>query len=366
MRIHITLVGGQTYPVYLGIKADNPDKIIMIHSDQTIKESQRIMDEFPNIPMTYKKLHPTNQNSVQFDARKIIKNLKKNHVEGTEYTLNITGGTKIWALVMYIEAKESGLPFKFIYVDQTCLVSDLDDTKGYQQFEIDDIETVLRLNGIKNHEYINVANFNEEDKKVCSKVYELIKLNTRAFFNLVKSAREDEYSSKWNFNGNSLSWDKEKHKITFKINNRVEELCSPHVEQLVVYAGWFEYKIASILKNWEHTKEVYMGVNIENNQNEIDIIINAGPRLVFVECKTKIFKITDLDKFDSAARKYSGTATIKLFVQNENLNEEVLDKCSRSKICAFSLADYGGLFGERVEENLFKMLDNALLKMQTR
>ena len=365
MKTHITLVGGQTYPVYLGIKYDLPDKVIMIRSKDTENESERIMNEFPSIPVTYKNLHPTSHNSVQNDVRKIIRNLKKNHIEGNEYTLNITGGTKIWALVMYIEAKESALPFKFIYVDQTCLVSDLDDTKGYQQFEIDSIETVFRLNGITKHEFVNINDVSNDDKDICVRVEGLIKMNKGIFLKLVKQARDDEFSDQCNVYNNYLKWDRSGNKITIKINNKVEEFKSPNVGKLVINAGWFEYKVASILKNWKYTKEMYLGVNIENNQNEIDIIINAGERLVFVECKTKIFAITDLDKFNEAARKYSGTATVKLFVQNERLDDGVRKKCKRT-ISAFSFEENGGLFNDRTKESLFKLLDDALSETQTK
>jgi Holliday junction resolvase-like predicted endonuclease len=313
----------------------------------------------------YKELHPTNQNSVQNDVRKIIRNLKKNHIEGNEYTLNITGGTKIWALVMYIEAKESGLPFKFIYVDQTCLVSDLDDTKGYQQFEIDSIETVLRLNGIAKHEFVNIKDVSPEDKDICARVEGLIKMNKGVFLNLVKQAREDQYSNRWKCGNNYLNWDRTSNKITIKINNKIEELQSINVEKLVIKAGWFEYKVASILNTWKYTKEMYLGVNIEDNQNEIDIIINAGEKLVFVECKTKIFAITDLDKFNEVARKYSGTATVKLFVQNERLEDDVREKCKRG-ISAFSFEENGGMFNEKVKENLFELLDAAMLETHTK
>ena len=44
-NIHITLVGGQTTPVYQGIIATNPDKVILIHSEQTETEANRIYAE---------------------------------------------------------------------------------------------------------------------------------------------------------------------------------------------------------------------------------------------------------------------------------------------------------------------------------
>ena len=42
MRIHITLVGGQMMPVYLGIKNTNPDKIVLIHSSDSSQNAKQI------------------------------------------------------------------------------------------------------------------------------------------------------------------------------------------------------------------------------------------------------------------------------------------------------------------------------------
>lgn len=44
-HIHISLIGGQSYPVYLGIADLNPDGIILIHSSQSREEAERIQQE---------------------------------------------------------------------------------------------------------------------------------------------------------------------------------------------------------------------------------------------------------------------------------------------------------------------------------
>ena len=44
-HVHITLVGGQPAPVYNGIVATMPDKIIFVHSPQSEEEMKRISTE---------------------------------------------------------------------------------------------------------------------------------------------------------------------------------------------------------------------------------------------------------------------------------------------------------------------------------
>ena len=40
LKVHIALVGGQPYPIFLGIKEFRPDKVIMVCSDQ--RDADRI------------------------------------------------------------------------------------------------------------------------------------------------------------------------------------------------------------------------------------------------------------------------------------------------------------------------------------
>ena len=45
MKVHITLVGGQPAPVYNGIVATQPDKIVYVYSDESREIAERISDE---------------------------------------------------------------------------------------------------------------------------------------------------------------------------------------------------------------------------------------------------------------------------------------------------------------------------------
>lgn len=47
MKVHITLVGSQPAPVYHGIVATQPDKVIYIHSDS--RDSQRALTPLRNV-----------------------------------------------------------------------------------------------------------------------------------------------------------------------------------------------------------------------------------------------------------------------------------------------------------------------------
>lgn len=103
-----------------------------------------------------------------------------------------------------------------------------------------------------------------------------------------------------------------------KKRNEEIVLKSPHAIDLAFNSGWFEYKVARLLSHWKKAKNIYMNCRFpfksNVDKNEVDIIVNAGNKLLFVECKTQINKTTDIDKFNSVVRAYGGTASKALFV----------------------------------------------------
>ena len=362
MHTHITLVGGQKYPVYLGIKALNPEKIYYIHSSDTKSESESIAREFPDINAQYKEFDPVNVNKVQYEAEKLFKNLKNKHTEGDTYSLNITSGTKIWSIIFYDIAKSFDLPIKIYYVDQNSVVYNLEDTKDKQIIEVDSIDTVLRLNNSVPNKFIKFEDFTPEDVRVCKEIEELISINRNMFFALVDKARREGNLTEWVINNNSLSWDKASKSFEMVLGRKKMILSSKNVRQLLLNTGWFEYKVASLLKQWDKCKEIYVGVNFpaKNNssKNEVDIIVNASSKLIFVECKTKIDDKTALDKFNSATRNYAGSGTMKLFVQNELIDDKTQEKCKDNNIISYSLSQTG-LFKTH-EEALAFLLNEAI------
>ena len=118
-HIHIALIGGQSYPVYLGILERQPDGILLIHSSQSKKEAERIQQEVSV------KTHLLEFDPV--DIQRIYSQLEKNFPKLSSddiYTVNITGGTKLWSIAFYEYFK--GYPnAKLIYIDQNNYVCDL-------------------------------------------------------------------------------------------------------------------------------------------------------------------------------------------------------------------------------------------------
>ena len=229
----------------------------------------------------------------------------------------------------------------------------------------------LRLYGNNLNSYPDYSEHSEEDISAIATIRQARNYNRKAFNNLTINlskeqetlTRQKEGSIK-NENG-LINWyyddisddtviDIELYKpsrpanVTFSIS-------SLHSKHLVFFAGWFEVYVANILHKWDKAREVLTNCRFtyDNGQdkNEIDVIVNSGNKLLFVECKTQIKNNTDLDKFISVVKTMSGTASKALFITEGTMKPETVAKCNENGILHFSFAN-----GRSVKE-LYRLLD---------
>ena len=119
-----------------------------------------------------------------------------------------------------------------------------------------------------------------------------------------------------------------------------------------------EVKIAKLLSNIYPKENIYMNCRFINNgtaQNEVDIIINTGNKLLFVECKTQITNTTDIDKFSTVVENYGGKSSKALFITDAKMSESVIRKCDKFNIAHFSLEEVANN-GQKILESLQKIL----------
>lgn len=367
MKIHITLVGGQPEPIYYGIKYANPEKILFVHSsDEKSKEyAGRISSLFPDIVCEMKKFDPVDMNDIIRKA-----NSYADLFVDDEVSINISGGTKPWA---YYFTKIFGErpTTSIFYVDQKNNVWNLtNQTKDVVDFDMD-VAISLYGNQIASKTDFNTVD--KDDLKVIQEIEALRIINKPIFCALVAAARRMTNVTYWTCSQSSLSWNSKAKQFEFFItssNGMIKKtLHSPNIYKLLINAGWFEYEIAKILREWERSVNVYVGSVFKfankSAKNEIDIIVNIGNRLVFVECKTQIEQYTDIDKFRSAMRNYSGTSTIGLFVTREEMDDRAKEKCRDNGLLMFSVAECEKA-GKDIDKSLINLLEDKVNKINAR
>lgn len=380
--IHIALVGGQPMPIYIGIKATNPNYVWLVHS-----KGEKGSEPEANIIM---KQCGVPSKKVEFPAVDYPRILEKatnllNILKGREVVINISGGTKPWAVACALLSQN--MPnVSLVYVDQNNKVYDITNKKFLPLDLQMDIRTILMYNHIKTPKFTDIKDYTDKDKDALKKVQELRNFNIKDFNDLTipqdkvrrNNLKQNIGSSYKNReSGSAISFDSKRSRVDCilirkngaKVIRKAESLVSPHVKDIVFFAGWFEYKVADILSNWRYQREIWLNVKFPylngSPKNEIDIIVNANNKLLFVECKTQIFDTTDIDKFRSAVKNYGGMSSKALFITDTpNIKPEAMQKCEDNGIMTFCMGAYKS--EKQCQDDLFALLEKEMLNINKR
>ena len=366
MKVHVTLVGGQPTPVFQGIVATQPDKIVYFYSDKSRETAERISEEV-KIPSEKRKIDPVDLSEIERKVQQCAELYREDMV-----TVNISSGTKPWAYY-FVKIFGSMPNAMLFYVDQNNLLWNFAD-KSASKVDFD-MDAQFRLLGNPLDKYISFDDIGEDDKRVVETIVELFDFSaiSKSMFRLVDEFRKhpnlNEHKLK---NGSSIKWVKEfkRFEVTLvegtKNNNKT--LKSKHVRDFLLKAAWFEYKVACLLRQWDKAGTIRMNCVFPYKdsaaKNEIDVLVEAGSKLLFVECKTQIEDNTDIDKFASAVRNYGGLGSKALFVTNAKMSDKAKEKCKDNGILTFSLQDNN--LGVPPEKALALLLDSELMNINAK
>lgn len=358
-KIHITLVGGQPAPVYNGIVATQPDRVVYIYSEGS-ENVLEILKKEVNVPCDdTTPLSPTDPNEIVAMAKQLSEKYKND-----EITLNISSGLKSWSHLF-------GLVFdkmpnaSVVYMDQNNVLWNYRTMESRQNFSFD-MHTLFRLygNSIDNN-YKRFSDYTEDDNKAIKEIENIRMFNVNDFNQLTavlddkqKNILKNQPLGKFdliNAKKSSLSyveWEKQKGDLTgfvkiclYNKKGSCKEvvISSKNAIDLVFNSGWFEYKVAVLLSKWDKAKEICLNCHFpfrsNIDKNETDIIVNTGTKLLFVECKTQITHTTDIDKFHSVVKGYGGMGSKGLFVTDAKMSDIAKKKCEENSITTFSLQE---------------------------
>lgn len=347
-KIHITLVGGQPAPVYNGIIATRPDKVIYIYS----ADSKSIVDSVKSIVKIDNEdigtLDPTSPAIIYNTAIGLAEKFKND-----EITLNISGGLKSWT---YLFGKVFGNMnnCNVIYIDQNNILWNYSTMSGTKLTLGYDMHTMFRLYGNPiGSNYTKLTNYTREDKREREKI-EGIRSRFPKEFNSLATALTREHNhmvthqatGRFETSSGKIRWEKPNivditiEKKERRYNYHIE---SPNAVAMVFNSGWFEYKVAELLSRWSKANEICLNCKFAFrpgvDKNEVDIIVDTGDKILFVECKTQIQNSTDIDKFNSVVKNYGGTGSKALFVTDAPMRDLDKQKCKEHDIIPFSLKE---------------------------
>lgn len=365
-NVHIALVGGQPEPIYHVIKKLQPDTVVYVASDSSKNLAHTIKKNVDAVEQTIVYLEPTDANLIMQSVLQLADKYKNDKV-----TVNISGGLKSWTY--FFITIFGNLPnAEILYIDQNIrlwnytkqTVTDISDTFN--------LITVLKLRNNPLSKYLKIEDFTEDDWNVCKKIQEIRGFKSRDFTPLLNLGKEQQMDLKSNTEGyfqygqSSAEWYKPSFEdrngcvvLTLAGINNEFVLESPHAINLVFNSGWFEYKVARMISKWNKARKTYINCifpyNDKIDKNEVDIIVETQIKALFVECKTYVYRTTDIDKFKSVVRTYGGTSSMALFITENELKPDAIKKCQEHKILCFSFKNYNN--DSDAETELFKLLD---------
>ncbi len=380
-KIHITLVGGQPAPVYHGIVATQPDKVVFIYSESSRDAMEKVRSE---IHMAEDKQEPLNTT----DPQQIMKraNILAEKYKNDEVTLNISSGLKSWSH-LFGRVFDSMPNASVVYMDQNNVLWNYRTMEHKSDFEFD-MDVLFRLYGNRLENYKRLTDYTEEDLKALDKIKNIRLFNIPDFNKLTATLNDkqqnilrNQNSGKFDLMANGsqsyVEWEKTtKDSIGFvriflaKKNGKSQEVTfeSENAVDLAFNSGWFEFEIATLLSKWTKAKSVYLNCHFpfkpKVDKNEVDIIVNTGTKILFVECKTQITHTTDIDKFRSVVKGYGGTGSKGLFVTDARMTDVARKKCEEHGLLSFSLQD--DHLGMSHEKALALLLDSELFNINTK
>jgi len=349
-KVHITLVGGQPAPVYLGIKEDGQaNTVVLICSQQSREEAERIKAQFPKRNIILRECHPVALQEIEALADGLYEEFAD-----YEKVVNLTSGTKLWSLTFFRVFYQSEHSH-FIYIDQNNCITDI-LTKKTHEGRIDTLKR-FELYGTPLTTFRLLDEYDEDDVRAAREIELIRKVNRGEFHQL--TVKEDsldmkDWISKSTENGSTLEYSVSEKRAKIRILTYSEkcikkEICCRHLPELLFNYGWFELKTALELRKNERIGNVWLNCSFTdsegNPKNEIDIIAELDNRLLFVECKTMIRDTTDIDKFSSALRNFSGTSSKGIFVTNDIPTpksrpryDHAMEKCKDNGILTYNFS----------------------------
>lgn len=381
-RVHITLVGGQPAPVYHGIVATKPEMVVFIYSEES-KEVVELLKREINIPIAEQpSLDPVDPVEISMRANHLAEIYKNDEV-----TVNISSGLKSWSHIFGVVFDKQPNA-TVVYMDQNNVLWNYRTMQSATGFAFD-MHTLFRLygNSLENN-YRKLSTYTEEDIKVAFKLEEIRRFNYKSFNSLLARLKDEQKQTlksskqgRFNLNGleDYVEWNRKSneddvdvYEVEIALSSRSKgfkkwKLVSPNAMDLAFNSGWFEFKVARLLSTWNKAKEICMNCHFQSMQNldknEVDIIVNTGTKILFVECKTQISKITDIDKFRSVVKAYGGTGSKGVFITDAKLTDIAKEKCEENGLLSFSLQ--GDNIGLTPEKALHFVLDSELFNINT-
>lgn len=339
MKHHISLVGGQILPLYLGIVESDADYIHFIYSKDSSENVKNLKNLFKNKHIKYYECNAFNYKEIV----DLYSSILKSYNDSDFFIFNITGGTKLMTLAATeFLIKEKSIAFYFNQ-DLTYYVIPSYELKNISKnLEITDY---IELSGNKIASYTDIRNYDNSAFRSALMINNFSNSNFKEYSAILKfidqkfkSAQSIPSRGNYEINSNLfINWDENGVDIE-TASGLLLELSCKDITSVFFNAGWWELLVAEAVNRWVHKYELFTNVilpyknnNLES-KNEIDVLVNTGKRLIFIECKSGNINTSDINKIKTVREIYGGRIAKSLLVSKFKPSDRIIEKCQELDI----------------------------------
>ena len=358
MKHQISFLGGQLLPIYIGIKEFMPDKIHFIASEESKEGVKILKDMFSEIKYSEFICDP-------FDFY-AIKNKIENIIEKVDaqdnVSINLTGGTKIMLLAAQSVISEKEINGFYINQDFSFI-----DVPSYEKKPIVSelsIKDFFRISGHTTFSTKTLSDFTENDLKISNQI-EVFAASNKLYSKVTDLVRKKykvvpEKGSESTADNSVIKWDASV--VEIHSNNKLIACFKGNkVRALFFNASWWELIVASEVVKWAKAKEIISQCELpfktddKTLKNEIDILVNTGKKLIFIECKSGNIKQEDINKMKVIKQTYGGVISKSLLVSRYMPTQSIMEKCKELDIEVFYIYAFQRIVNPIKE--IYKTLD---------
>ena len=355
MKHQVAIIGGQITPVFWGIKEKDPKVVHILYTKDSRHQIPILKKIFPTKTINSYQVSPFDFEEIKSKVESIIFDNTNN-----DFELNLTGGTKVMALAC--QSVFNDLKFNSFYIDQKNRIFDISNNSYYAISSKISIDTFIKLSGHTKYNYNKLSDFSSKEINFAKEIYSISK--DKIFNNITSRIRKDvndaseckhysfkneKYEIKWN-----------SPQLYIKLGNKELNINSKRAFSIAFNGFWWELIVADVIKNWKKIYELRLNLELfskkleQNVKNEIDIVVNSGHKLIFIECKSGIVKQEDINKIRAVKRLYGGVASKSILVSKYKPREDIIEKCIDLGIDVFYNRELNGLTN-KLEQTLSKM-----------
>ncbi len=346
-KIQITILGKEPLPVYYAITEFDSDMIHLIGTKENRSIGKRIKSVVEkSVPC---KIHIVEA----YNPTDMVNVCETIHSKSPndEYIYNLTGGTKIMSLAAFSIAVKYGA--KTIYTTQTNEIVDM------QTYQITPMKCILSNENIfilqgQDLKSFDILNRHNADKVNCAKeIKEFIETNNKVYSNLSyyysfvykKNLHENIETD------NRITLSKTTDGLTVeKEGELLLQLSHPDAADLLFEGRWWETLVADALLTWseslDHPYEIWQNVKFspkaeivsykDRDKNEVDILINIGTKILFIECKSGKITQDNIYKIDAVRSTYGGNMSKAVLTSYYPIDEIIKEKAKELDIRLFA------------------------------